>query len=55
MNDDLDTAVERVITLAERPMALGRGPAERAALLAEFARHLAIEAERFTPQAKRST
>jgi guanylate kinase len=54
VNDDLDTAVTRVMTLAERSGPPDRLPAERTAQLAEFARELATEAERFTQHAKRS-
>ena len=54
VNDDLDKAVERVITLAEQPASPARPPEARAALLAAFARELAIEAERFVSLAKRS-
>jgi len=53
VNDDLNTAVDEVMALAERPRA--QRPSERAALLAGFARQLAIEGEQFTHQAKRST
>jgi guanylate kinase len=52
VNDDLDTAVQQVMTFAEqttRPEhATGAGQ------LAEFARELAMEAEQFTHQTKRS-
>jgi guanylate kinase len=52
VNDDLDTAVAQVMALAERPRA--QALAERAAALDGFARELAVEAERFTHQLKRS-
>ncbi len=54
VNDDLDTAVNRVIEIVEHPDRVQPGAVEAAALLGDFVRQLEREADRLKQSAKRS-
>jgi len=54
VNDDLETAVNRVIEIVEHPEALKHRPTDAAGLLADFVRELERAADQLKQSAKRS-